>query len=466
MAVTASTKISPAVTVKWALSLLIPLVIWLIPANAVFTVQIRWFAVWTCWMLLVVAFDLLVPFIPAFLMPVMYYITGVAPSNVCFSGWTATIVFVIVGAFVLAEALTDCGLLTRIATWVIIRTGGTVNGSIWGCFIVGIILCAVTFSNAYVVMAAFTYGVIQALGVKMKSKEAAVLIMASAAGVLSSRFFVYAPSVILMLQTGASSVVPGYEILWYRFLLHNLPTALFLVLFVFLLTKIYKTKEADAENCKAHFEEKYQSLGPISSKEKKAAVLLVILMLLLVTGPFTGISTDIGFLIIPMLMFFPGLRIADESCLKRVDMGMIFFIVSCVGIGAVGGTLGVGQILSAQIAPLLQGRSVVVTLLSLLLFGTIANFALTPTAMLTALSGPIAAIAMDIGLNIDAAMYALAHSTDLIFLPYEFIPYLIFFSFGAMTMGDFIKMSALRVGLFFIFYAVVLIPFWTLLGVV
>ena len=86
--------------------------------------------------------------------------------------------------------------------------------------------------------------------------------------------------------------------------------------------------------------------------------------------------------------------------------------------------------------------------------------------MLTALSGPIAAIAMDIGLNIDAAMYALAHSTDLIFLPYEFIPYLIFFSFGAMTMGDFIKMSALRVGLFFIFYAVVLIPFWTLLGVV
>ena len=129
MAVTASTKISPAVTVKWALSLLIPLAIWLIPANAVFTVQIRWFAVWTCWMLLVVAFDLLVPFIPAFLMPVMYYITGVAPSNVCFSGWTATIVFVIVGAFVLAEALTDCGLLIRIATWVIIRTGGTVNGS-------------------------------------------------------------------------------------------------------------------------------------------------------------------------------------------------------------------------------------------------------------------------------------------------------------------------------------------------
>ena len=85
--------------------------------------------------------------------------------------------------------------------------------------------------------------------------------------------------------------------------------------------------------------------------------------------------------------------------------------------------------------------------------------------MLTSLSGPIAAIASSIGLNLDAAMYALAHSTDLIFLPYEFVPYLIFFSFGAISMGDFIKMSTLRVVLFLVFYIVVLIPYWYLLGV-
>ena len=166
-----------------------------------------------------------------------------------------------------------------------------------------------------------------------------------------------------------------------------------------------------------------------------------------------------------MLMFFPGLKVADESCIKRVDMGMIFFVVACVAIGAVGGSLGVGSILSSQIAPLLAGKSATISLLSLLAFGTAANFVLTPTAMMTALSGPIAAIAVDIGLNIDAAMYALAHSTDLIFLPYEFVPYLIFFSFGAMSMGDFLKMSALRVGCFFIFYAVILIPYWHLVGV-
>lgn len=451
--------------VKWILSILIPVAILLIPTNETFTTQIRWFCVWTCWMLLTVAFDLMTQFIPAFLMPVMYYVTGVAPAQVCFSGWTSTIVFVIIGAFVLAEALTDCGLLKRIATWVIIRTGGTINGSIWGCFFVGVILSIITFSNGYIVMAAFTYGVIKALGVELKSKESAVIIMAGAAGVLSSRFFVYAPSVILMLQSGAGAVVPGYTIVWYEFLLHNLPTALYLVLFVFLLTKIYKTKEKDSVNCKEHFIEQYNKMGKITKEEKRAAFLLTVLMLLLLTGPFTGISSDIGFMIIPLLMFFPGLKVANESCIKRIDLGMIFFIVSCIGIGAVGGALGVGQILSDLIAPILEGKSPIVALLSLLIFGTIANFALTPTAMLTALSGPIAVIAQNIGLNIDAAMYALAHSTDLIFLPYEFIPYLIFYSFGVVKMGDFIKISTLRVVLFFVFYMVVLIPYWYILGV-
>ncbi|MDO4280477.1 MAG: SLC13 family permease [Peptococcaceae bacterium] len=458
-------KMSTSKKVQWIISIVVPVILWVIPTNDVYTRELRWFCVWTCWMLLVVAFDLMTSFIPAFLMPVMYYITGVAPAAVCFSGWTSTIVFVIVGAFVLAEALTDCGLLKRIATWVIIRTGGTINGSIWGCFVVGIIISLITFSNGYVVMAAFTYGVIRSLDVELRSKESAVLIMASAAGVLSSRFFVYAPSVILMLQGGAGAVVPGYEIVWYRFLLHNLPTALYLIIFVFLLTKIYKTNKNDAVNCKEHFIKQYEDMGPVSTAEKKAAFLLLMLLALLVSAPFTGLGTDIGFLIIPMLMFFPGLKVADESCIKRVDMGMIFFIVACVGIGSVGGTLGVGEIISNLISPMLEGKSPTVALLSLLIFGTIANFALTPTAMLTALSGPIAAIAKNIGLNIDAAMYALAHSTDLIFLPYEFIPYLIFFSFGAISMGDFIKISSLRVGLFFVFYVVVLIPFWYLVGV-
>lgn len=458
-------KMPTSKKIEWIISIAILLALWLIPTGDVYTTQVRWYCVWTVWMLLVVAFDLLNQFIPAFLMPVMYYITGVADPAVCFSGWTSTIVFVIVGAFVLAEVLTDCGLLKRISTWVIIRTGGTVNGSIWGCFIIGCLISLITFSNGYVVMAAFTYGVIRALGLELKSKASAVLIMASAAGVLSSRFFVYAPSVILMLQAGAGSVVEGYTIVWYEFLLRNLPTALYLIVFVFLLTKIYKTKDSDVENCKEHFIEQYKEMGPISIKEKKAAIMLAILMLLLLSSPFTGISTDIGFLIIPLLMFFPGIRVAEESCIRRIDMGMIFFIVSCVGIGTVGSALGVGQIISDLIAPMLEGKSPVVALMALLIFGILANFALTPTAMLTSLSGPIAAIAQSIGLPVDAAMYALAHSTDLIFLPYEFVPYLIFFSFGAISMGDFVKISTMRVALFLVFYLVVLIPFWYLLGV-
>ena len=67
-------KMPTSKKIEWIISIAIPLALWLIPTGDVYTTQVRWYCVWTVWMLLVVAFDLLNQFIPAFLMPVMYYI--------------------------------------------------------------------------------------------------------------------------------------------------------------------------------------------------------------------------------------------------------------------------------------------------------------------------------------------------------------------------------------------------------
>ena len=61
-------------------------------------------------------------------------------------------------------------------------------------------------------------------------------------------------------------------------------------------------------------------------------------------------------------------------------------------------------------------------------------------------------------------MFALAHGTDMIFMPYEFVPYMIFFSFGFCTMAEFIKLNTIRVGAYFVFFGAIMIPFWMLLG--
>ena len=77
--------------------------------------------------------------------------------------------------------------------------------------------------------------------------------------------------------------------------------------------------------------------------------------------------------------------------------------------------------------------------------------------MLGALPGPLVAIAQGLGMDPLPLVYGLLLSTDLIFLPYEYVPYLIFFSFGMMSTNDFLKLSLVKIG-------VALVFIWKLIG--
>ena len=451
---------------KWFFMVLLPVAIYLIPTNEVFTPQLRWFLVWTVWLLYCSAVDVMPLFIPTFLTPVLWMLSGAVPAATAFSGWVSPIMWTIIGAFLLAGALDDCGLLSRISYWLIIKVGGTLSRVCWAMFLVGFVLCAITFSNAYIIMAPFTYGVAKSLIIKLPSKEGLVIMTSALLGVLSTRFFIYAPSVILMLQQGASAYIPGYVLPWYQYILYNIPTVIFLVGFIFFMLKVFKIHQYDGEINMAVFEGRMAEMGKMSSAEKKAVVALILVMGLLLTSPLTGIETTVPFMIIPILMFAPKIEIATPSAMaKSIDFPMVCFIAACIGIGNGCAALGVGSILVSVMTPLLAGQSVWVMIMGILLLGTLANFAMTPVAMLVSLSGPLAVLATSVGLPVTFAMFALAHATDMIFLPYEFVPYLIFFSFGFCSMVDFIKLNTVRVLSYFVFFGAIMIPFWLLLGI-
>ena len=49
-------------------------------------------------------------------------------------------------------------------------------------------------------------------------------------------------------------------------------------------------------------------------------------------------------------------------------------------------------------------------------------------------------------------------------VPDEYAIYLIYFSFGMLTMKDFVKFFSTKMVLAFIFLVVLVIPYWTLIG--
>ncbi len=446
---------------KWVLCLGVSLGIYLIPLSEVFTREIRWFLAISVLAILTVAFDFFNVMVPAILMPIGFLLANVAPAAVIFSPWSQTLVYVIIGAFLLARVMEEVGLLKRIAYWCIVKSGGSFKGTVWGVFLAGLILGTITFGNAYVLMAALCYGICKALDLG-KSMESAVITMVGCISAVSSRMFIYTPFSISLLENGGKGVDPDFQISIFGYLWHNLPMLGYCVVFVALMLILYKPKKVI--NGKAYFEEQYAALGPISLKEKKAAILLIILIVYLMTNPWHKLPLDYGFILIPWLAFFPGFKISSGQAIQKMDFPMIFFIVACLSIGTVSGALGIGKLVADTAIPMLMPLGTTPVLLAVLLMGMLLNFLLTPLAILAAFSNPVAHIAQGLGMSLYVPLYTLMYSTEMVVFPYEYVPQLIFFSFGMMKMGDFVKISCIKIVLCFLFLAVVMVPWWRLIG--
>lgn len=137
-----------------------------------------------------------------------------------------------------------------------------------------------------------------------------------------------------------------------------------------------------------------------------------------------------------------------------------------MGIGAVCNEVGLTAQLAAVLTALLGGVNVFGTLMVVLGFGVLANFAMTPLSMFAAFGGPLLAMAVSLGISPESILYTFLFSGDMVFLPYEFVSYLIFFSFGMMTTGQFVKYHAMKNVATVVFFMVVMLPYWRLIGLV
>lgn len=458
-------KSKKGLTVKWAISILIPVLILLTPTNELYTSEIRMYLALSLWMILAVALELFDSvFIPAFMLPVLWYITGTVPLNIAYASWTQEILFVIIGAFLLASILEHVGLLQRIAYWCILRFGGTFKGTYWGIAAACALVSLATFCNAYIVLAAVCYGICRAFNLG-KSRAAALLTMSALVGTQTGRLFIYSPQTVGLIELGVRAVSPDYVLPWYKFMWDMLPNVLMCIVILIVYGKIFGLKKVDVNFGKEYFVEQYQKLGKMSSTEKKSAVILAILILFILTSPIHGLSANYGFLVLPIFFFLPGLKVATAETVRNCDFPMIFFVSSCLGIGLVGEYLGLGTLVTTYLTPIMNSLNLTGTLYIMLIFGVLINFILTPTAMMAAFPATISALALSLNVDPLALIYPFEISTDLILLPYEYVPYLVFFSFGTVSMGDFVKFSAVKMIIAFLFLGLIMVPWWKLIGI-
>ncbi len=451
--------------VKWGIMILIGVLIMLTPVNDVYTQKIKIFLTITICAILTIAFELTPTMVPAVLMPTAYYITGIVPQQIAFSGWTQPTGWMIIGALFLANVLDETGILKRIAYFCIKSLGGSFNGVLYGLYIAGTVLAFISVNSAYAIVVTLALAICIALKLEAGSKAAAVVMMAGATGALTPGVFLYRPSWGAVITTNAQTVDPNFTMLWHHFPMYNIPCFLFGFVFIFIMTKVFKTKELEIGGTKEYFDKEYEKMGKMRTAEKKSLIMVSILLLYVLTSPLHGYNIAYAFMILPWLAFLPGINIATIHSIKHLNIGTVFFVMSCLTIASAGNNVGISDLISAVISPIAMQAGPIGLTFIMLFVGIIANLLLTPLAMITALTPIIIQICADMGMTPWAPIMSLIYSTDMYFLPHEVSCLVLMFGFGMITMKDFAKIATLKTIVYFLGFCLIQIPYYILMGI-
>ena len=453
---------STAKKAEWIISLLIPVILLFMPLET----HLKLFFAITLWGILAIAFDLMDKLVPSLLMPTLSVLLGVAPSAAVYAAWSSTTVSLAISSLIMAACLAECGILERMAYWMLQKCKGRFSVVCWGVFAVALILSIFTFGNIAFVIAAMVAGIINVLGIQ-KKKEGVVLMMGTMWVCLSSLYFVYNPTSVPIVAAAAAPVLGEIlPVTWMDFAHANWSVIIFSILFEFILLKAYKINKSELNLDPDFFSEKLKALGVIKKKEKWAVALLVALFVYILTSPWHKLDTSYGFILFAIFSLFPGINVANADTLKKVDWGMGFFIAAFLTIGAVATVIGVNQYFVAMANAIIGGAGAGVTLFFISLAGTLANLLLTPIAILTTFSAPMAQLALSADFSPMASFFTLIFTEWLIVLPYESFPTLIWFGFGCVTTGQFFKVSILRLVLFLAFFLICIMPWWGFIGLI
>lgn len=448
-------------TLPLIITFICPLLLLLLPTTELFTAEIRLFLVITVIGVFGWAFDVVPQALPAILMPIAYLLFKLAPGEVIYGVWSNYIPWMMLGGLILANVLQSTGLLTRIAYKCITLTGGTYTGLLFGLALTGIVGNLLAPGKMAIPMAALTYGICCALNLGV-SKTSAGIMLGGAISALLPQQFIYNP-VNLALTVGTGESVTGpLPVTWISYFIYNIPSVFYLFIVIFLVAKFTKPETLFSE--KSFFVQQYQDLGPWSSKEIKALIICIGLFASLIIGSFLNWPIGWAFAIFPCLFFLPIINVGQREDIKQLDFSFVLFITACLSIGNVATHLGIGKVFAEVATPVLTGHSIFITFGLTWLFIVLANFILTPLAIISVLAVPMAELSLALGINPLCTYFFMCNAYDVVFLPYEYALYLIFFSFSLIKVKDFIQIMSIKAVASFIFLLALQVPYWMLTG--
>lgn len=452
-------NMSKSMTIKYVINFVLPLLIALIPCNEVFTLQMKVFFVSSIFAICSFALETMPSTGIAIMLPVFWVFFDIAKPNVIFSVWQQYLPWIILAGFLLTNVLQRVGLLSRIIYWILSKTAASYRGILIGLAI-GIGLTTQLVGSHPVLYATIAYGICVAFEFGQSKASAGVMFVAAVSGMVAIQFRFTGP--LLLLGTAKSAGFNLDLLGFFESYFYNIPLIIFWIACVVLAIVMFKPEKEISG--KDYCAQKLIEMGPMSVEEKKTAVVLCFYLLFIFTKSIHGFSLEWGLALIPWILMFPGIGTAKKEDIRKMNFGMIFFMTTCMAIGSVATSLGIGDLLVAYSAKFLEGQSIYVFFLAVWIVMFVCNFAMTPMALVAAFTVPLLTIGQSMGIEPLSICYFMRTVMDQVILPYEYANYLIFFGYGVISMKDFMKYMTGKTILNFIICFALLIPWWIFTG--
>lgn len=260
-------------------------------------------------------------------------IIGVESFDNAVIGFANPIIFLMIGGFIIAEAIRKSGLATRLTYTMLKKFGTTPDRSIFvAVFSTGILSAWIENVVAFAMLLPIVKEIIPLMGVddpeKGKSNFAKAMVLGASYGSLAGGFGTE-------IGTAPNLMAAAYtHIPFASWMIFGFPLAIIMMLVIWkLLGRLFKPEVKGIVGGMDTISNKMDSLGPMTKMEKTSLVILLFTIGLWITTTWTGLNSY-SIALIGAVLFFIFKVIDWKDAQRGVDWGLIVFFGGALSLGA------------------------------------------------------------------------------------------------------------------------------------
>lgn len=260
-------------------------------------------------------------------------IIGVESFDNAVIGFANPIIFLMIGGFIIAEAIRKSGLATRLTYAMLNKFGTSPDRSIFvAVFSTGLLSAWIENVVAFAMLLPIIKEIIPLMGVddpeKGKSNFAKAMVLGASYGSLAGGFGTE-------IGTAPNLMAAAYtNIPFVNWMIFGFPLAIIMLIIIWkLLGRLFKPEVEGIVGGTETISNKMESLGPMTNVEKKSLVILLFTIGLWVTTGITGLNSY-SIALIGAVLFFIFKVIDWRDAQNGVDWGLIVFFGGALSLGA------------------------------------------------------------------------------------------------------------------------------------